>query len=46
MNKRDRNLVKKNEVKFRERPAGAMKQVKKLVDSAKQEEKEPEHVGR
>lgn len=46
MKKRDRNLVKKNEVKLRELPADAMEQVKKLVDSAKQEEKVPEHVGR
>lgn len=49
MKKRDRNIVKKNEVKIRELPAGAMKQVEALVDSAtpaRQEEKELEHVER
>ena len=49
MKKRDRNIVKKNEIKVRELPADAMNAVKKLVDSAtpaKPEEKELEHVER
>ena len=49
MKKRDRNTVKKNEIKVRELPAGAMNEVKKLVDSAtpsKDEAKELEHVER
>ncbi len=49
MKKRDRSQVKKVEVKFRELPADAMKQVERLVDSAtpaKTEEKELEHVER
>ena len=49
MKKRDRNTVKKNEIKIRELPGGAMQEVKKLVDSAtpaKVEAKELEHVER
>jgi hypothetical protein len=46
MKKRDRNFVRQNEVKVRDLPADAMDQVKKLIDSAKQEEKVPEHVER
>jgi hypothetical protein len=46
MKKRDRNRIKKLEVKVRELPPGAMDQVKKLVNSAKQQEKELEHVER
>jgi hypothetical protein len=49
MKKRDRNTVKKNEIKIRELPTGAMHEVKKLVDSAspaKLEAKELEHVER
>lgn len=46
MKKRDRNVIKKNEIKVRDLPPDAMEQVKKLIDSAKQEEKVPEHVER
>lgn len=46
MKKRDKNHIKKLEVKFRELPADALHQVKKLVDSAKEAAKEPEHVQR
>jgi hypothetical protein len=46
MKKRDRKLVKQNEVQLRELPPDAMEHVRKLVDSARQEEKKPEHVDR
>lgn len=49
MKKRDRELVRNVEVKVRELPAGAMKKVEELVNSAtpaKREMKEPEHVER
>ena len=49
MKKRDRNIVKKNEIKVRELSADALNAVRKLVDSAtsaKRPEKELEHVER
>ena len=49
MKKRDRNVIKKNEIKIRELPADAMKTVEGLVNSAtpaKREAKELEHVER
>ena len=49
MKKRDRKLVRKVEVKVRELPADALKQVEALVNSAtpaKDETKELEHVER
>ena len=46
MNKRDRKVIKKNEIKVRQLPPDAMDQVKKLIDSARQEEKVTEHVER
>ena len=49
MKNRDRKLVRNVEVKVRELPPGAMKQVEELVNSAtpaKQETKELEHVER
>ncbi len=49
MKKRDRKSVRNVEVKVRELPADAMKQVEKLVNSAtpaKRETKDLEHVER
>ena len=49
MKRKDRKLVRNVEVKVRELPADAMKQVEALVNSAtpaRQETKEPEHVER
>ncbi len=49
MKKRDRKTIKNVDVKVRDLPAGAMKQVEELVNSAtpaKQETKELEYVER